>query len=131
MSHKCLHILRRIRDVAGVGIVLVGTEKLGALISPTHGEFDQIRSRVTIWPPTVTEIKREDADALAQAALDEQGELSGEVLDALWSYSKGSARMLTENLIPSIKDFGLAKGNELNAALVAAIAKQTLNLKAA
>lgn len=129
MSHRCLHEVRRIRDMAGVGIVLVGTEKLSALIMPEHGEFDQIRSRVCLWPATIKGIQREDADALAQSALDEQGEVDEKVLDALWSYSKGSARMLTENLIPAVKDYGLAKGKALDVELVNAIASQVLNLR--
>lgn len=129
MSHRCLHELRRIRDMASVGIVLVGTEKLSALIMPEHGEFDQIRSRVCLWPATIKAIQREDADALSQSALSAQGEIGQDVLDVLWGYSKGSARMLTENLIPAIKDYGLAKGNELNVDLVNAIAKQVLNLR--
>ncbi|AXF86417.1 hypothetical protein DTO96_102171 [Ephemeroptericola cinctiostellae] len=131
MSHRCLHELRRIRDMAGVGIVLAGTEKLSALIMPEHGEFDQIRSRVCLWPKTITAISREDADALAQSSLDEQGELDKPVLDALWSYSKGSARMLMENLIPAIKDYGINKGEALDESLVHDIAKQVLNLRAA
>ena len=130
MSHRCLHELRRIRDMAGVGIVLGGTEKLNSLIMPQHGEFDQIRSRVCLWPETIKSISRADADALAQSALNELGEIDTSVLDALWSYSKGSARMLMENLIPAVKDYGVAKGKEFEADLVHAIAKQVLNLRA-
>lgn len=134
MSHKCLHQLRRIRDKANIGIVLLGTEKLDALIAPEHGEFDQIRSRVCMWPNVIKSINRKDADALAQAAFDayaggELGELSDDVLTALWGYCKGSARMLVENLIPSVRDFGLKKGEVLDASLVHDIAKQVLNLR--
>ena len=125
------HILRRIRDKAGVGIVLAGTEKLHALIAPEHGEFDQIRSRVVFWLPVIKSIKREDADALAQAAFDMDGiaDVPDDVLDALWSYSKGSARMLVENLIPAVRDYGLKQGHALEAALVHDIAQQVLNLQ--
>ena len=124
-------LLHRIRDKANIGIVLAGTEKLTSLISPMHGEFDQIRSRVCLWPETIKTISRADADALAQSALDEQGELDAPVLDALWQYSKGSARMLMENLIPAVKDYGIGKGQAFGAELVHAIAQQVLNLKAA
>ena len=129
MSHRCLHEIRRIRDKAGVGVVLAGTERLSALIMPEHGEFDQIRSRVCLWPATIKSIAREDADALAQSTFDDC-ELDDTVLTALWGYAKGSARMLMENLIPAIKDFGIAKGHALDAALVHDVAKQVLNLKA-
>lgn len=131
VSHQCLHILRRLRDKAGVGIVLAGTEKLHALIAPEHGEFDQIRSRVVFWLPVIKSIKREDSDALAQAAfdMDDIADVPNDVLDALWGYSKGSARMLVENLIPAVRDYGLKQGHALEAELVHDIAQQVLNLQ--
>lgn len=131
MNRQCLHFLRRIRDKASIGVVLVGTERLHSLIAPEHGEFDQIRSRVALWLPIIKQITRDDSDALAQAALnlEDVGELSQEVLDALWKYGKGSARMLLENLIPAIRDYGLKQGRELDDELVHQIAAQVLNLK--
>lgn len=100
-----LEYLRRIRDMAGVGIVLVGTEKLAELIQPERGQFDQVRSRVGMWPATVKKITRDDADELARAALHEMGDLSDEVLDTLWRYCDGSARVLMEGFVPNIRDF--------------------------
>jgi DNA transposition AAA+ family ATPase len=131
MTHRCLHILRRIRDMANVGIVLAGTERLTSLIMPEHGEFDQIRSRVCLWPATIRAISRADADALSSSALADQGELAGDVLDALWAYTRGSARMLMENLIPAVRDYGINQGLSLDAQLVHDVAQQTLNLKPA
>lgn len=128
MMPSCLHYLRRIRDKAGIGIVLVGTDRLLQLIKPSYGQFDQIRSRVGFWPQVVRGISREDADALAQSALDDQGELSAEVLDALWHYCRGSARMLIENFIPALRDYGLKKKHELSAELVHAVARDALLL---
>ena len=131
VSRQCLHILRRLRDKAGVGIVLVGTEKLHALIAPEHGEFDQIRSRVVFWLPVIKSIERKDADALTQAAFDMDGiaDVPQDVLDALWHYCKGSARMLVENLIPAVRDYGIKRGETLDASLVHDIASQVLNLR--
>lgn len=126
MTPKCLHYLRRIRDKGDIGMVLMGTEGLNKLIAPEHGEFDQIRSRVCLWPPTMTSINRDDADALTRNML---GDVDDDVLETFWKYCKGSARMLTENLIPSVRDFGVKKDKELNADLVHAVAKQVLNLK--
>jgi DNA transposition AAA+ family ATPase len=127
MMPKCLHYLRRIRDKAGIGIVLVGTERLFQLIKPTYGQFDQIRSRVGFWPQMIKGISREDADALAQSALSDQGELPNEALDALWGYCQGSARMLLENFIPALRDYGLKK-HALSADLVHAVARDALLL---
>ena len=124
---QCLHYLRRIRDKAGIGVVLVGTEKLLSLLRVEHGQFDQIRSRVGFWPAPVKCASRADADAIAQAALSDQGELADEVLIALWAYCQGSVRMLVENFIPALRDYGLGKA-PLSANLIDAVAEQVLFL---
>lgn len=123
MSGSALEHLRRIRDMAQVGVVLAGTEKLTNLIKPQHGNFDQIRSRVGMWPMTIQRISRDDADDMARAALADF-DLTDDVLETLWLYCGGSARVLNENLIPAIKDYG--QGHKLTAALIESIAAQVL-----
>lgn len=125
MSGAALEYLRRLRDMAMVGVTLVGTEKLTNLIKPQHGQFDQIRSRVGMWPKTIESISRDDADDMSRVALAEAGELSHEVLETLWAYCSGSARVLNENLIPAIKDYGMGK-LPLTRALIEAIAAKVL-----
>jgi len=124
-SASALHYLRRIRDMAQIGIVLIGTEKLSPLIKPQHGQFDQIRSRVGMWPKTIERITRDDADDMAREALPEAGTLSDEVLDTLWAYCGGSARVLNENLVPAVRDYGLDK-LPLTAKLIEQIASKVL-----
>lgn len=127
LSGTALHYLRRIRDKAGVGVVLAGTEKLLALLKPEHGQFDQIRSRVSMWPETIKSISRDDMDDMAREALkaDFGTEIPDEVLDALWDYCSGSARVLMESLVPALRDYGLGK-NPLSAKLVESIAAKVL-----
>lgn len=108
-SAAALHYLRRIRDMAQVGVLLTGTEKLNVLIKPEHGQFDQIRSRVGMWPKTIERITRDDADDMAREALSDMGEISDDVLDTLWAYSRGSARVLNEALVPAIRDYAMDK----------------------
>ncbi|MBY0235087.1 MAG: hypothetical protein K2W93_08900, partial [Burkholderiaceae bacterium] len=62
---------------------------------------------------------------LPQNVLAEAGELTDEVLDTIWAYCDGSARVLTENLIPAIKDYGMGK-QALSAALIEQIAAKVL-----
>jgi len=126
LSGSAVEYLRRIRDIAQVGVVLVGTEKLAALIKPKHGPFQQVYSRVGMWPKTIEAITRDDADDIVRKALAEAGELPDELLDALWAYCEGSARMLTENLLPALRDFGIARGAKLSADLMHAIAAKVL-----
>lgn len=126
LSPSAMEYLRRIHDIAQVGVVLCGTEKLTALIKPQHGQFDQVRSRVGMWPKTIERITRDDADEMARAALEpDVGELSDAVLDALWAYGNGSARVLTENLVAAIKDYGV-KQLPLTAPTVEQIAAKVL-----
>lgn len=121
-----LHTLRRLRDLANIGVLLAGTEHLRGLIAPEHGQFDQIRSRTGFWPATVTQITQEDAAALVQCAFGDE-EVSDEVIARLYAYSKGSARMLVEGLIAGIKEF--RKDHALDVKLVDAVAKQALCLQ--
>ncbi|KLN54708.1 AAA family ATPase [Variovorax paradoxus] len=126
MSGLATEYLRRIRDMAKIGVVLVGTEKLTTLIKPQHGQFQQIRSRVGMWPKTIETISRDDADDIVRTSLVEVSELPDDLLDTLWAYCAGSARMLTENLLPALRDFGIQRGKTLSADLMHAIASSVL-----
>jgi DNA transposition AAA+ family ATPase len=126
LSAGALEYLRRIRDKAEVGVGLSGTENLNVMLKANHGKFDQVRSRVGMWPVTIERITRDDADDLARAALaTEHSELSDDVLDALWAYSEGSARVLMEALVPAIRDYGSGSVT-LTGELVDKIARKVL-----
>lgn len=126
LTPSVLHTLRRLRDLANIGIVLCGTEQLTGLIRPERGQFDQIRSRTGFWPETIKAITKDDATALVQAAFGEEA-ISDEVNARLFAYCKGSARMLIEGLVAAITQF--RNGRELTVQLVDAVAKQALCLQ--
>ncbi|MDO8941507.1 MAG: AAA family ATPase [Methylicorpusculum sp.] len=126
LTPHVLQTLRRVRDLANIGIVLLGTEHLTGMIRPAHGQFDQIRSRTGFWPETVKGITAEDAGALIQAAFGDE-DVSDEVIKRLYAYSKGSARMLIEGLVTAIQQF--RNGRELTVGLIDAVAKQALCLQ--
>jgi hypothetical protein len=126
LTPKQLHLLRRLRDIANVGILLCGTENLSGILKPEFGQFEQIRSRVGFWPDTVRQITQEDAAALIQSGFGTE-DVPEEVVLRLYQYCKGSARMLNEGLIAGIKEF--RRGRALDVKLVDAVAKQALCLK--
>ncbi len=126
LTHNQLETIRRIRDLAGIGIVLAGTEHLAGIIKPEHGQFGQIRSRTGFWPEVVQKITAEDAAALVQSGFGTE-DVPEDVISRLYSYSKGSARMLVEGLIAGIKEF--RESRPLNVQLVDAVAKQVLCLQ--
>ncbi|WP_180131930.1 AAA family ATPase [Rhodoferax sp. BLA1] len=123
-----LHTLRRLRDLANIGIVLAGTEYLAGLIKPERGQFDQIRSRCGFWPETVRGITEDDAAALVQANLGTE-EVPDAVVQRLYAHSRGSARMLVEGLLAGLKEF--RRGRPLSVALVDSVAKDALCLQSA
>ena len=124
ISPKALHLIRRIRDKAGVGILLLGTEYLTGLIAPEHGQFDQIRSRVGFWPQTIQTATFADCEAICKGRLTDVDDAT---IQRLWAYSKGSMRMLAEGLITAIETY--RKDQALTPDLVDAIAQQALTLK--
>lgn len=126
LTPRQLHTLRRLRDLANIGILLSGTEFLKGMLKPEHGQFDQIRSRCGYWSVTITCISADDAAALVQSHFGAE-EVPDEVVTRLYQYSKGSARMLSEGLIAGIKAF--RKGNSLSVKMVDEIAKRVLCLQ--
>lgn len=123
-SNNALECLRRISDKAAVGVVLAGTEKLYALITP-EGVFGQIRSRTPIITAVIKSITKDDALLLINNALPQADEA---VVKTIWSLCRGSARMLCEGLIPIIKDYGIAQDRELTSAFVLRLAKDAMSL---
>lgn len=121
-----LHVLRRLRDLANIGIVLVGTEHLHGIIKHPHGQFDQIRSRVGFWPETVNNITADDAAALVQAGFGKE-DVPDEVVARLYQYSGGSARLLVEGLIAGMQQ--IRKGKPLSCEMVDFAAVNGLCLK--
>lgn len=126
LTEKQLEIIRRIRDIANIGIVLAGTEKLTAIIKRERGQFDQIRSRVGFWPETIRAVTPDDASAMVQASFGSE-DVAEDVIKRLYDYSQGSARVLVEGLLAGIHQF--RQGRPLDVKLVDAVAKQALCLK--
>lgn len=125
-----LEYVRRISDKAGIGVVLAGTEKLSPMVRDTQGRFGQISSRVGFWPEVIKAIDPSDCRALVEAAFRaDKVKLTTEIHDALWQCCGGSARVLMNNLIPGIRDYGLAKGHALTPELVIKLFNNLLGYK--
>ena len=106
LTGQALLHLRRVSDVAGVGVVLIGTPELLTLVFDPDGKFGQITSRIGFWPPVVERITEEDARAIAEsylAAAGEGRELGSDVHEALWGACEGSARALRNVLRASVR----------------------------
>lgn len=91
--------LRRLSDVATIGVVLVGTQELLPMIQDPDGRFGQISSRIGYWPAVIKQITVQDAQALINSYFEKQ--VSDDVLKAFYSCSEGSARTL-RNLLRNV-----------------------------
>lgn len=133
LTEQAMEYIRRLRDLAQIGVVLTGTERLQPLVRDPRGQFGQISSRVNYWPPVITAITEEDAEALARAAFadDEEAtaQLTPEVLDAFWQVCDGSARVLCEAIVPGVRDYGLSKGRPLTPELVFKVGTDVLGFR--
>lgn len=107
LTGQALLHLRRVSDVAGVGVVLIGTPELLTLVFDPDGKFGQITSRIGFWPPVVERITEDDARALTDAYLtaagDARSSLDTDVHEALWTACEGSARALRTVLRATVR----------------------------
>lgn len=128
VSHNMLHALRRIRDIGKVGVVLVGTEKLEELVMPTNYQgdvFDQINSRITFKSINTKVISEKDADGVLRLHFPDH-EIDRDTFKVFWQHCQGSMRVLVEDVIPNVQDFGIDRGKPLSADVVHDICKKTL-----
>ncbi len=84
--------LRRISDVAEIGIVLVGTQELLPMVQDPDGRFGQISSRIGFWPPVAKQITQSDTAELVNSYFGEV--MDDSVLKAFYECCEGSARTL-------------------------------------
>lgn len=124
-SASTLEYLRRVRDLAGAGVVLCGTERLLPMVRDPRGRFGQISSRVNYWPPLIKRCSNDDIRELTRAYLPGV-ELTDELLEAFERACDGSARVLCAGVIPGVLDYGINKGRELTPALVKKISRDLL-----
>ena len=125
LTPRVLELIRRIRDTANIGVVLLGTEKLMGIIRPHHGQFDQIRSRAGFFPQVIQRVNADDIAMVLDVAFADET-LSAEFVSQIKSYAAGSMRTVAEGFVPAIKEH--RKDQPLTPALVDAIAAQILTL---
>jgi len=124
-SSSSLEYIRRIRDLAGAGVVLCGTERLMPMVRDPRGRFGQISSRVLFWPPIIKRCSTDDLHALARACMPEV-DFDEPLLEALEMACDGSARVLCDGVLPGLRDYVLNKGKELTPQLIKKISRDLL-----
>lgn len=129
VTTQTLEYVRRISDLAEVGVVLSGTEYLRPLIRDPRGRFGQISSRVGFWPPVIKNISPSDARKIVEAAIGDKVDLTDDLYKAFFQVSDGSARVLARTLIPAVHDYGIRKEKEITPKLIYALGEQLLGFQ--
>lgn len=129
VSTQTLEFVRRISDIAKVGVVLCGTEMLQPMIKDPRGRFGQISSRVLFWPPVAKMISANDARKIVEAALENETELTPDIHQAFYEMCDGSARVLARSLVTGVRDYGLRKGHAITPELIIRIGEELLGFK--
>lgn len=99
LPYRALELLRRIYDMAEVGILLVGMPRLIKNIKGLHGQFLQLYSRVGI-ASKVEKLNEDDVKTMLQSTLNA---FSNDVLRTFFSSSNGNARILSKLIKRSLR----------------------------
>lgn len=114
LPYRALELIRRLRDKAGVGLVLAGMPRLLRNIRGDAHHFAQIYSRVNA-KLAIPSLSNEDIDLVAQARLGRKVKLDESFLPALRKSVKHNARVL-DNLLGWCEDLaatGMAYNDEM------------------
>lgn len=116
--------LRRLSDMAGIGVVLVGTAELLPMVQDPDGRFGQISSRIGYWPQVARQITKDDAQLMTSQYFSGQVVADDAIL-AFWACCEGSARTL-RNLLRNTYRASAKSGVDITKDLVERINTQTM-----
>lgn len=115
--------LRRISDMAEIGVVLVGTGELLPMVQDPDGRFGQISSRIGFWPVMAKQISEKDGALLVASYFsDEQPEA---VLKTFYNCCEGSARTL-KNLLKNTCRYANKNNADITPELIKRMNQQTM-----
>ncbi|MGR9014151.1 MAG: AAA family ATPase [Gammaproteobacteria bacterium] len=115
--------LRRISDVAEIGVVLVGTAELLPMVQDPEGRFGQISSRIGYWPQLARQISEKDCALLVGSFSD--SEPAESVLKAFYGCCEGSARTL-KNLLKNTYRYAVRANMEVTPEMIKRINQQAM-----
>jgi DNA transposition AAA+ family ATPase len=115
--------LRRISDVAEIGVVLVGTAELLPMVQDPEGRFGQISSRIGFWPALAKQISERDCALLVSSYCAE--EQPDAVLKAFYGCCEGSARTL-KNLLKNTYRYANKNNADITPELIKRINQQAM-----
>lgn len=115
LPYGALELIRRVRDKAKIGIVLVGMPRLERNIKGDPNHFAQLENRVNACV-SLDNLDSNDIEALVVNRL---GHVSTEVMQALRKASRNNARILCDGILEWCEDLCRHSGSEISVEIVA------------
>ena len=112
LAYKSLEIIRRIHDMAKIGVVLAGMPRLRANLHGKNGEYKQLYSRIGFFHDMGEELSEEDIGMLTAATIG-----TSEFNDKLYQVSHGNARRLNK-LLRGINRMAQINKRPINEAMI-------------
>ncbi|MBI3771440.1 MAG: AAA family ATPase [Gammaproteobacteria bacterium] len=125
LPDKSFGALRRISDIAQVGVVLVGNIELLARLTEATGCRKQLCDRVGFWPSVAEQVSGDDIRMMVHAYLTGDETLGEEVLKAFEKHCKGRARPL-RNLLRNTWRYARNNKTAITASLISDINSKTM-----
>jgi DNA transposition AAA+ family ATPase len=121
LSVKCLNTLRRIHDLAEIGMVLCGMPRLHSNLRGKYNDFAQLHLRAGHYI-NLNNLKESDTDAITRAVLKNPTEI---IVKKLHEACKGNARILSKILKRGVRVSKINK-SELDAGIISQIAQSLI-----
>ena len=118
IMNQTMESLRRISDLAEVGVVLAGRESLHSQLEDELGRHGEIASRIGCWLPVIHSITPADSMMIVKQAFSHLDKpISESIVDTFWQMCGGKARTLVK-LIRNVTEVMETQGHELSTTLV-------------
>lgn len=121
LSYKCLEVIRRIHDMAGVGVVLVGMPRLRANLRGKRGEYKQLYSRIGFVCDLADRLPDDDIGELIFGVFG-----TNDFNDSFVKASGGNARRLSK-LIRGVNRIAKMNNKPINAKMVQRISEMLID----
>lgn len=112
LAYKSLEIIRRIHDMAKIGVVLAGMPRLRANLRGKKGEYKQLYSRIGFVGDLSDRLPEEDIGLLSQATIG-----TSDFNDKLYKACHGNARRLNK-LLRGINRMAQINKRPINEAMI-------------
>jgi len=114
---------RRLSDIAGIGVLLVGNDELHVKLKDPLGRLGKINSRIGFHPKAIKLVKYRDCKLMVESYLGQS--VSTEIAKAFYQTSEGSGRLL-RNLLRNTSRKAAKDNVVITTALIAKVNEESM-----